>query len=224
MPEASKNAVLRQLIKAAEFRLSVLLANREHWKQMVLDRQKTRELLEALMSNEPINEMPRERQRYLPLHLTKYYPPPERNNPYDGPVEYPSFELPYLPLKHKIEEASLPESDYEYDQDESLKRPVFIARAHLGKGMKKLLPDYQARYGLIGENDDDKLQESLAPVPDFTFKMDDSNLAERHPFAVKPNDPRYYQDGPFSMGRFRLSPVINRKRRCIHAITTEHLN
>nr|XP_031828407.1 protein cab-1 isoform X2 [Nomia melanderi] len=202
VPEASKNAVLRQLIKDAEFRLSVFLANQAHWKQMVLDRQKTRELLEALMSNEPINEMPRERQRYLPLHLTKYYPPPERNNPYDSSAEYPSFELPYLPLKDNIEEPGLPENDYEYDQDELLKRRAYIDRVNLAKGMKKLLPVYQERYGEppSSENDDDKMQESLEPEPDFTFKMDDSNLAERHPFAVKPNDPRYYQDGPFSTG------------------------
>lgn len=37
--------------------------------------------------------------------------------------------------------------------------------------------------------------------PEFTFSFDDSNLKERHPFAVKPNDPRYYSDAPFSSGK-----------------------
>jgi len=40
-----------------------------------------------------------------------------------------------------------------------------------------------------------------ADEPEFTFSFDDSNLEERHPFAVKPNDPRYYSDAPFSSGK-----------------------
>lgn len=38
--------------------------------------------------------------------------------------------------------------------------------------------------------------------PKFTYKFDDSNLVERRPFAVKPNDPRYYDDAPFSSGKY----------------------
>lgn len=37
--------------------------------------------------------------------------------------------------------------------------------------------------------------------PEFTYKFDDSNLKEKHPFAVKPNDPRYYGEAPFSSGK-----------------------
>ncbi|XP_011172403.1 uncharacterized protein LOC105204859 [Solenopsis invicta] len=40
--------------------------------------------------------------------------------------------------------------------------------------------------------------ESAATEPEFTFKFDDSNVKEKHPFAVKPNDPRYYGGAPFS--------------------------
>ncbi|XP_018400407.1 PREDICTED: uncharacterized protein LOC108777909 [Cyphomyrmex costatus] len=39
---------------------------------------------------------------------------------------------------------------------------------------------------------------SEATEPEFTYKFDDSNRKEEHPFAVKPNDPRYYGEEPFS--------------------------
>jgi len=40
---------------------------------------------------------------------------------------------------------------------------------------------------------------------EFTYKFDNSNLEEKQPFAVKPNDPRYYKDMPFSSGKYSLS-------------------
>lgn len=39
---------------------------------------------------------------------------------------------------------------------------------------------------------------STPTEPEFTYKFDKSNLKEKHPFAVKPNDPRYYDVEPFS--------------------------
>lgn len=42
---------------------------------------------------------------------------------------------------------------------------------------------------------------SAVTEPEFTYKFDDSNLKEKHPFAVKPNDPRYYDEAPFSSGK-----------------------
>lgn len=42
---------------------------------------------------------------------------------------------------------------------------------------------------------------SAVTEPEFTYKFDDSNLKEKHPFAVKPNDPRYYGETPFSSGK-----------------------
>lgn len=41
---------------------------------------------------------------------------------------------------------------------------------------------------------------SVATEPEFTYKFDNSNLKEKHPFAVKPNDPRYHSEAPFSSG------------------------
>ncbi|XP_012539447.1 uncharacterized protein LOC105838437 isoform X2 [Monomorium pharaonis] len=40
--------------------------------------------------------------------------------------------------------------------------------------------------------------ESGTTKPEFTYKFDNSNLKEKHPFAVKPNDPRYNGETPFS--------------------------
>ncbi|EFN61061.1 Neural proliferation differentiation and control protein 1 [Camponotus floridanus] len=37
-----------------------------------------------------------------------------------------------------------------------------------------------------------------ATEPEFTYEFDNSNLEEKHPFAVAPNDPRYYDKAPFS--------------------------
>lgn len=42
---------------------------------------------------------------------------------------------------------------------------------------------------------------SATTEPEFTYKFDNSNLEEKHPFAVKPNDPRYYGEAPFSLGK-----------------------
>lgn len=36
-------------------------------------------------------------------------------------------------------------------------------------------------------------------IPEFTFKFEDSILPETYPFAVKPNDPRYYNNALFSL-------------------------
>ncbi|XP_011329146.1 uncharacterized protein LOC105274586 isoform X2 [Ooceraea biroi] len=41
-----------------------------------------------------------------------------------------------------------------------------------------------------------------ATEPEFTYKFDNSNLEDKHPFAVKPNDPRYYSNTPFSSDDF----------------------
>lgn len=45
-------------------------------------------------------------------------------------------------------------------------------------------------------------------TPQFTFRFADSNLKDRHPFAVKPNDPRYYQDAPFFEGMLLSFPPL----------------
>ncbi|XP_076649964.1 uncharacterized protein LOC143357389 isoform X2 [Halictus rubicundus] len=199
--ENADNEVLRQLIKYIEFqgrkfRLWTLLANQDHWKrQMELDRQKERDLVNLLRNNEQINETPRGREYYPPGY--KYYP--NRNNPFEGPLQHHNYELPYLPRETNAEEPTFPEENYEYEQSETLKRPPYAPPVRFDKGMKEEpLSDYQGNYrSESGKQDDRKPQK---PKQEFTFKFDDSNMAEEHPFAVKPNDPRFYQDTPFDSG------------------------
>jgi len=50
---------------------------------------------------------------------------------------------------------------------------------------------------------------SGATEPEFTYKFDDSNFKEKHPFAVKPNDPRYYSEESFSSGEHSFVPLIS---------------
>ncbi|XP_054012780.1 uncharacterized protein LOC128894808 [Hylaeus anthracinus] len=219
VPENSENVALRQLMKYLEqgdrFRLSPFLANQAHKKhQLQLDRQKKRDLLEALTDkanladilwreklkgwryrqtryDEPIDETPpRERERYLPLYGL---------NRFDDPVEYPGFKLPSLPRETNSEDANYQDFGYEYGRNVPFKHPSYEGRANVDKGTKKE-PLFQLRVNYGGSLDgiNKKMQNPLPTVPEFTFEIDDSNLNDKHPFAVKPNDPRFYQDAPFS--------------------------
>lgn len=51
---------------------------------------------------------------------------------------------------------------------------------------------------IIEENKD--LISSFAQVPKFTYFFDDPNLKEKYPF-IQPNDPRYYENTIFSLGK-----------------------
>lgn len=44
--------------------------------------------------------------------------------------------------------------------------------------------------------------EQIQPVeqlPKFTYYLDDPDIKDKHPFAIKPNDPRYYKDTMFNI-------------------------
>ncbi|XP_043512888.1 uncharacterized protein LOC122530196 isoform X1 [Frieseomelitta varia] len=197
---------LRQLMKYLEGQRShflSLLANQARKKHRLdLDRQKERDLLEALISkgslaetlkkgkpkgwnyrqtryNEPINESPRERQRYF--------------------WEYSSFKLPYFTREMNEDDGTnfQDDGDYGYDQNLPLKH-LSYDEVNFDRGMKEEEPlEFRGSYGgLMNEDDksDVQTQKLQTTTPYFRF---DSNLYERRPFAVKPNDPRYYQDGPF---------------------------
>lgn len=51
---------------------------------------------------------------------------------------------------------------------------------------------------IIEKNKD--LIPSFAQVPEFTYFFDDSNLKEKYPF-IQPNDPRYYENTIFPVGK-----------------------
>lgn len=156
--------------------------------------------------NEPIDELPREREHYLPSYEL---------NPYHNPLEYPSFKLPY-----PREDAGPRDEGYDYDLGVPFKHP-FQGTRSLDKGMKEEPTlEFQESYDGSENGDDGKLVKphvaapEFAPdfgtefTPQFTFRFADSNLKDRHPFAVKPNDPRYYQDAPFFEGMLLSFPPL----------------
>ena len=49
----------------------------------------------------------------------------------------------------------------------------------------------------------EEMQKSYEPLlPQFTYKFDKPNLENKSPFAVAPNDPRFYQDSSFATGKY----------------------
>ena len=194
---------LRQLMKYLEGQRShflSLLANQARKKHRLdLDRQKERDLLEALITkgslaeilkkgkpkgwnyrqtryNEPINESPRESERYF--------------------WEYSSFKLPYLTREMNEDDGTnIQDDDYGYDQNPPLKH-LSYDEINFDRGMKEEEP-LEFRGSYEDDRNDVQTQTLRTTTPYFSF---DTSLRERHPFAVKPNDPRYYQDGPFFVG------------------------
>lgn len=196
-----------------------LLANQARKKHHLgLDRQKERDILEALFDkgsladiqrkekakgwnyrqtryNGPINELPQEREHYFSLYEL---------NPLESSLEYPNFKLPYLPREMNGEDTNLQDDDYGYDRN-PLSKHLSFDETNLDRGMKEEPLEFHGRYssGSINEygKNDMQIQKLEATTPDFTF---DSNLRDRQPFALKPNDPRYYQDAPFFLGTSNL--------------------
>ncbi|XP_017794239.1 PREDICTED: uncharacterized protein LOC108575843 [Habropoda laboriosa] len=214
VPEISENIMLRQVIKYLEgqrARFSSLLANQAHKKHRVdLDRLKERDLLEALVNkgslaeilrngkpkgwnhrqmryNEPINESPQQREPFYDL------------NPFESPLEYPNFKLPYYPRETNEEDGNFQDDGYQYDRNPPLKQMAY-EETNFNKEMKdEPLLDFHGSYdgSMVNEDEGDndrKTQKPHMTNPEFFFKFDDLNPPERHPFAVKPNDPRYYQE------------------------------
>lgn len=135
--------------------------------------------------NEPINELAQEREHYSPLY--------EMLNPFQSSLEYMNFKMPYFPHETNDDEDMNFQDDNEDGYDQNFDR-----------GMKEepLFELHGSYSGSINEDGktDMQIQKPQATIPEFTFKFEDSILPERHPFAVKPNDPRYYNDVPFSLG------------------------
>nr|XP_034177965.1 uncharacterized protein LOC117603185 isoform X1 [Osmia lignaria] len=141
--------------------------------------------------NEPINELPEEREQYLPID--------ELNR-----LEYLKFKLPYLSRKINDDDANYRDEGYEYEENGPIKEIPYEERK-FDRGMKEepLLGYHGSYSGSFDEQiaaNDMNVQKPHTTVPEFTYHFYDSDLNERHPFAVKPNNPKYYQDGPFFFG------------------------
>ena len=62
--------------------------------------------------------------------------------------------------------------------------------------------DYTGKYVKLNEvgviPHSEQIEQHHEKIPEFTFAFGEPDLSDKHPFAVRPNDPRYYQDAPFS--------------------------
>ncbi|CAK9798137.1 Neural proliferation differentiation and control protein 1 [Anthophora quadrimaculata] len=207
--EPSENIVLRQIMKYVQ-------GQRAHFSP--LNRLKERDLLEALINkgsladillkekpkgwnhrqmryNEPINERPQRGEPYSPFYGI---------TPIESSLEFPNFRFPFVPRETYWKDGYFLDDGYEEDRNPPVKQ-IILKETNFNKGMNEepLLDFHGSYHGSMVNVDDDgsdvrKIQKPHVTTPEFKFKFDDSNLRESHPFAVKPNDPRYYQETFFS--------------------------
>ncbi|XP_017755196.1 PREDICTED: uncharacterized protein LOC108547269 isoform X2 [Eufriesea mexicana] len=217
-PASSENIALKELIKYIEGQrshLPSLLASQARKKHHLdLDLQRRKDLLEALVNketlaeilrkgklkgwnqrtryNEPIEELAKQRETYLPFTNLM---------PLTNPIKNPNMKLFYFP---RGEDENFENDDVGTGNDPNpVMKHMLNEETNFDRGMKEepLLEFYGSFSGSVdeGRKNDMRLQQPHMAASEFTFKFDDSNLRERHPFAVKPNDPRYYQDTSFSL-------------------------
>ncbi|XP_076244072.1 uncharacterized protein LOC143185177 isoform X2 [Calliopsis andreniformis] len=144
------------------------------------------------------NEPSDEGEYYLPLDWNSYlrlY----KLNPFDSPLEYPSFKLPY-----PREDTGPQDEGYDYDRNVLVKQFPFEETRDLGPGTRNLDKGMKEEptldfHGSYASSVKEESQKQRVASPEFSFRFDGSNSEER-PFAVKSNDPKYYQDTPFSFG------------------------
>lgn len=166
-----------------------------------LDRQKERELLEVLKKTTLENFRRQQKLRVWPRHYHHQYNPINEIMPgQDYLMNYygVGLKLGYPEMKTSEDDAQGYGEGLRYEQ--TFPDADGDAMAELDFHGKWMEGDHAivlheggrentARPAAIGE----------AMV---TYRFDKSNLQEKHPFAVKPNDPRYYNDAPFSSGKY----------------------
>lgn len=171
---------------------------------------------------EPVNRVVSERDYPLPyydLDLKLDYPDPKQNE--DDRQDYRDG----LGYGYKARTDNM---DMAYGR-------VFDA----DKGVEEPVVGFHDRYrdrnhaGVLHEGSREAVaQPATIDEPEFTYKFDNSNLEEKHPFAVKPNDPRYYSNAPFSSGKYiyvhinvytYVTILLKWDRKHIDAIPSLHL-
>nr|XP_012153068.1 PREDICTED: uncharacterized protein LOC100879801 isoform X1 [Megachile rotundata] len=144
--------------------------------------------------NEPINELPQEREHYLPI---------DESSQFENQLEFLNFKLPYFSRHTNDQDANYEDESYRYDQNGPMKQIPYDER-QFDRGMKEEpLSSFHGSYGASFDEqiaNDRKIQKPQTTLPEFTYHFDDTGLNEKHPFAVKPNNPKFYQDGPFFLG------------------------
>lgn len=152
-----------------------------------LDRQKQRELMEALKK---IN------QENLRLRQHHYYP----YSPIHGIIPGQNYLMNYHNLGLKLDYHPEMKSG-EDDDGQGYGDALDYGRTFAGADeVVQPIPGFHGKW-MEGGRENTARPAAIGETM-VAFRFDKSNLEDRHPFAVKPNDPRYYSDAPFSSGKY----------------------
>lgn len=212
LPETSEDIALKHLVRYLETQRLQQRLHRSHLspflspmhkKHMI---QNPRDLLDALTNKVALEKLRQQKLKMWTRHRQHQYQDsidqvvPERNYllPYDL-----DFKLDYPDVKSSKDDGQGYGDGFGYDyRDDGV--------------IEKFTLDFHNRYmdrdhtNVLHEGAREAAVHSPATLsgPEFTYKFDDSNLEEKHPFAVKPNDPRYYSDAPFSFGKYTYTLIL----------------
>lgn len=216
LPETSEDAALKQLVRYLEtHRLQQRLHQSHlpmflspmHKKHNNLDRQEERFLKLLAERKVTLDDL---KQFFIKNWLVHHY---RSNNPIADQItdREPEYLLSYYNLGPKrpayFEEKQLNENDDRLSKDIGYGQTFDVDRDQLESILEKYI-DFNHGVGTLHHEGGKEAAPmrpatavtSAATEPEFTYKFDNSNLKEKHPFAVKPNDPRYNGEAPFSSG------------------------
>jgi len=171
--------------------------HKKHDSVSQLDHQKTQELLEVLA-----DKLRQQKVRTWTNH---------RHRPmYQDPIlqiaeQEARYPFPYYHMGYP-EEKQPDENDDRFSKDRSYGRAFDADRGMMEESAHSFYGKHNHATGVLHHEGGSEAapMQPATNEPEFTYKFDNSNLEEKHPFAVKPNDPRYYNDVPFSSGKYSL--------------------
>ncbi|XP_032664974.1 uncharacterized protein LOC116841303 [Odontomachus brunneus] len=202
LPETSEDIALKYLARYLKAqRLQQYLhpspfRSPMHKKQhsVQLDRQKQRELLETLKKTTLENLRRQQKLRTWPRHYHQQYYPINDMSGQDYLMNY--YKLDYPEMKSSEDDSQSYGDSLGYGQ--AFPDANGDAVAELDFRGKWMEGDHAI---VLHEGGRENTARPAAIDRDtlITFRFDKSNLQEKHPFAVKPNDPRYYSNAPFTL-------------------------
>jgi hypothetical protein len=210
LPETSEDITLKHLARYLEAQRFQQRLHRSHLPTFLspvhkkhdsapqLDHQKTRELLEVLAD--------KLRQKVETNHVD--WTNHRHRTMYDPILQIAKQEAKYFFPHYHL---GYPEEKPNENDDRFTKNLDYGRTFDVDRGMmEESVPSFYGKHNHVmgvlhyeGGSEAAPMQ-SATNEPEFTYKFDKSNLKEKHPFAVKPNDPRYYKDVPFSSGKYSL--------------------
>lgn len=218
LPETPEDIAIKQLARYLEAQHLQHLQQRLHrshlstflspmqFKEHNTLQQAQQKVLEALTDKTVLENLLKQKEKLLMHH--------HRPNQYHDSIvnKIAEQESGYFPYNYNVGGIRHPSYSEEVQSNEGVDRfsKDFGYRPSYEMDAEEPIEDsYHAKYddynhatGTFGHHESGKeAAMKAAIVPDFIYKFDNSNLNEKHPFAVKPNDPRYFDDLPFSSGK-----------------------